>query len=73
MRMKERFGGSSGSSGSQDINISCKAGKAGLAIFRKAKGCAFATFNGRGPEIQIAAKRIDANPVDTCTVIFYTH
>lgn len=71
MRMKERFGGSSGSSGSQDINISCKAGKAGLAIFRKTKGCVFATFNGRGPKYKSPQR--DANPVDTCTVIFYAH
>lgn len=68
---KKRFGGSSGSSGSQAINISCKAGKAGLAIFRKAKGCAFATFNGRRPEIQVAVKRIDANSdfVDACYIL----
>lgn len=54
---REVWGFFGGSSGSRAINISCKAGKAGLAIFRKAKGCESATFNGRRPEIQIAAER----------------
>jgi len=37
-----------GPRGPGDINISCKAGKAGLTIFRKAKLATFAILNGRG-------------------------
>lgn len=47
--------GSSGSPGSQAINISCRAGKAGRNISEKAKVGTLATFNGRGPELQIAS------------------